>query len=362
MVNMQQVAAAVGVSRQVVSKVLHGGRSSVAASEQTRRRVMETARRMGYRPNVAARVLRNRTFRSIGILMAGEEDHFYLPPRMLLGISRTLAPHRYSSVLVCAGKLDENNIADQQLLSDQCVDAILVGYAEDPPPALVSAVSRLDVPALWLFRDFPANCVTYDETGAAEMLVEHLAGLGHQRIDYFDLNAIGRSGPATRDRLSGFYAAAARRGVNAVEHIDQRIERPSRLAFFRRILSQPDRPRAIIADSSTAALALVGTALQMGLRLPEDLAVASYDTGSVSDAISPTITCAIAPELELGEAAAKMALELIARRDTVGTPPRSLAYRLRVGQTTAGLNHETHSAAPARAEAQNPVPLGGSHA
>jgi LacI family transcriptional regulator len=339
-VTLSQIAKNLGVSVPVVAQALNPGRSSTVVSEATQQRVREAAAKMGYRPNLAARALKNRSFHSIGLLVAGAADRFFLPQDVIMGISRTLAPHRYSCVLVSAGKLDEETIADQQLLSEYCVDAILVGYADDPPPALIRAVNKAGVPAVWLFRRFPSNCLTYDEAGGAAMLTEHLAQQGHKKITYLDLNAGGRSLPHTRDRLDGFHAAAGRLSITTNERVDERVARADRPAFARALLSGRRRPRAIITDSCSGAASIIGTALQMGLKVPRDLAVASFDNGSISSAFSPTITAAISPERRLGIAAAEMAMQLVEGSGPrpLALPPATLPYELHVGNSTTYAN------------------------
>jgi len=335
-VTLSEIAKTLGLSIPAVSHVLNPGKSSTVVSESTRQRVLEAAQRMSYRPNAAARSLKSRSFRSIGLLVAGDAERFFLPQDVIVGISRTLAPHRYSCVLVSAGKLDEETIDNQQMLNEYCVDALMVGYADDPPPALVNSVRKSGVPTVWLFRRFPSNCIVYDELGAAALLTEHLAGLGHREITYLDLNGQGRSAPHIRDRLDGFHATSGRLSLQAKERLDQRVPREHRAAFAREMLSSRRRPRAIITDTCSAAAAIIGTALQMGLKVPRDLAVASFDNGSISSISSPTITAAITPERRLGIAAAEMAMQLIEAK-TLGTPalpPALLSYELRVGGST----------------------------
>ncbi len=335
-VKLRDIAEEVGVSVQVVSKVLNGGSATVGASPDTRRQVMDAAQRLGYRRHAAGSALRKRAFKSIGLLMAGPEHEVFLPQRMLSGIATTLSPRGYTCSLVSAGALNsKDSVERQRLLAEHVVDALILGYSQDPPRALVAAVNQLNVPSIWLHRQMRHNAVTHDEGRSAELLVDHLADQGHQAVTYVDYNGLRPDSAAIRDRLAGFHSACDRRGVRPVLMNDRRVERVERAAYTRAWLDRDDRPAAIIVDSCTAAQVIVDVAHQRGLSLPGDLAVATYDNGTQATANDPSLTAAIVHEEAIGIAAAELALELV---DAGGKPvaSRRLEPTLQVGGSTVG--------------------------
>lgn len=353
-VRLKDIAAEVGLSVQVTSKVLNGGSSTIGASPATRRRVLEAARRMGYRRHAAGSALRRQSFRSIGLLMGGAEDAF-LPQRLIGGIAGTLSACDYTCCLVAAGSLDDADQIDRQpLLAERMVDALIIGYSQDPPPALQEAVARLSLPVVWLYRHTPHNAVTHDEGRAAELLVEHLAGLGHAAITYLDYNGRRDQSAAARDRLAGFFAACQRRRVEPVLMNDRHVPRPERAAASRAWLQRPSRTAAVIVDSCTAAQVVLDVAHQSGTAVPHDLAIASFDSGSNATANDPAITVALLSEEKIGTAAAELSLELIRSGGTC-VDSRLVQPSLLVGGTTV----ETATPSSPTTSATRPIPSRG---
>lgn len=333
-VNLKDIAEQVGVSVQVVSKVLNGGSATVGASPTTRRQVIETAQKLGYRRHAAGSALRKKAFKSIGLLMGGPEHEIFLPQRLLSGITRTLCPRDYTCCLVSAGALhDEDSIDKQRILAENMVDALIIGYSQDPPQALLAAVKRLKLPVVWLHRQTRYNAVAHDEGRAAEILVDHLADQGHRAITYIDYNGLRPGSASNRDRLAGLYAACERRGVTPTLMNDRRVERPDRAAYTRAWLSRKDRPSAIIVDSCSAAQVILSVTHQNQIAVPDRLAIATFDNGYQVTANDPMITSAIVPEEAIGVAAAELALALAEGR---GKPVsgRLIEPTLIIGGTT----------------------------
>ena len=332
-VRLRDVAEAVGVSAQVVSKVLNGGSSSVGASPDTRSRIERAARELGYRRNAAGLALRKQSFQSVGVLMGAADQSVFMPQMLTAGLVDTLADAGYTCTLMSAGRLDAASLAEQRLLNERLVDALVLALSEDPDPALVSAVRKLGVPAVWMHRDAASNSVGFDEHAAAADLVDHLVERGHRSIAYLDYHGPEHAAPATRLRLAGFDEACERHGLPPRRMMDRRVERPDRAAYTRRWLGQGDRPDAVIVGSCSAAQVILDTAHQLGIAVPDDLAIATFDNGGNATANDPALTAAVVPERELGRAAGEMALAL-AGEQRQRIPSRRLRCPVIAGGTT----------------------------
>ncbi len=332
-VRLRDVAEVVGVSPQVVSKVLNGGSSNVGASPRTRDRIEQAAQKLGYRRNAAGLALRKQAFQSVGVLMGAAEQSVFMPQKLIAGLVDTLAEEGYTCTLMSASQVDAQTLAEQRLLNERLVDALVLALSHDPDPALVAAVERLGVPALWMHHDAESNCVAFDEQRSAVELVEHLADRGHEAVTYVDYHGRTSTSPATRQRLKGFEDACRRRGVTPGYMIDTRVERPERAAHTRRWLAEPGRPRAILVDSCSSAQVILDTAHQLGLDIPRDLALATFDNGDNITANDPVITAAVVPERGLGVAAGRAALEL-AKGNEQRIPSRRLRCPVTIGGTS----------------------------
>jgi len=330
-VTLSDIGEQLGVSHQVVSKTLNGGRSTVVVSSELGQRIRETAARMGYRPSAAGRSLRLGKTMSIGILV-GPTENFLLPPEMLSSCVSTLSEKGYVATLFSASGPSEEDYLKSPLLSARSVDALLISYVHPPTSAFERDVEGLPMPVVWLNRRAESNALWVDERGAARMLGQHLIDLGHRHLAFLDYSCGSLTDPLIAERLSGLRDAADATGA-VVSIIQKRLARSERSSHVANWLKHENRPTAIVANSLSSAQAVCQTAIGCGWKLPDDLAVASFDNGQAHLANVPAITCAIRPDDEFGRRAAQMIFDLLERPDHL-TPGLSLTFALSPGGST----------------------------
>lgn len=328
---IKDIARQIGVSHQVVSKVLHDGKSNIGASEALRKKIIAVAAQLSYRPHNASRSLRSQQFRSIGLLIGGV-DSFYLTPKFVASFARKTTEAGYTITLVSIADFEGEEILKVQMLTQKMVDLLVVSYVNEYPVHVLDAMNLIGLPTVWLTRHTPNNAISLDETGATKLLVRHLASLGHTEATFVDFS-FGGPNPLLSERLQGFDEAAAELGLTAKRIIGRMVSRPDRFGVLKDLLARPDRPRAIIANSISLAQMTLHTALHLGMRIPEDLAIVSYDQDGNNQASVPTITCATRSDVHFGTAAAEMALRKL-KNPGVDLPSIDLGYDLFVGGTT----------------------------
>ena len=332
-IRLRDIAETVGVSVQVVSKVINGGESNVGASPETRDRILAAAHRLGYRRNAAGLALRTQSFGSVGLLLGDDTQSVFMPQMMLAGLTNTFAEAGVTCTLMSVRKIDAPNIGRQRLLNERLVDALILANVHDPSSDLTQALRMLEMPVLWLHRDVRSNAVAFDEKQATVDLVDHLVERGRRDIAFVDYHGNLSHAPATRQRLTGYEDACRRHGLPLRFLNQQRVERAERAAYTRDWIVRDDAPGAVIVNSFSAAQVILDVALSLGVEVPTRLAIASFDNGSQATANAPAITSAIVPERELGQIAAEFALEL-ARKRRKRIPSRQLRCGLFVGGTT----------------------------
>jgi LacI family transcriptional regulator len=331
-VTITDIARRVGVSHPVVSKVLHGGKSNVGVSVALRSRIMQVATELDYRPNAASRALRSQRFGAVGILMGGSEDNVHLPQATLSSLTRTLSAHDQTCALVCA-TLDPQKLTATPLLRSRRLDVLIVSYTVAVPDDLREALHRLGLPLVWMHNLAPSDSVALDERDACEQLVHHLADLGHKRLLFVDYSSTLEA-PSTRLRLTGLENACHSRNIDPSMMVTRRVPRAERFEATKHWLTRRNRPRAVIANSMHNAEAILQTALHLGLRVPQDLSIATFDDGTAHDVCIPAMTAVLAPQSALGQAAADMAL-LKAASPSKPLGNRLLKFTLSVGASTA---------------------------
>jgi len=270
-ITSQQVAELAGVSQSAVSRVYTPGAS---ASKKTTAKVHKAASALGYRPNVLARAMVSGKSRIIGLVVAYLENQFY--PDAIEKLSSQLQEKGYHVLIFMASKTAGN--------IDSVVDEILDYQVEGIIVASVALSSQLadrcrtaGIPIVLFNRSQDGeglSCVTSDNFSGGAKAARFLLAGGHKKIGYI----AGWEGASTqRDREFGFTAALQQAGstLYAREVGDFSMEKATE-ATRRMFLN--NTPDAVFVANDHMAFAVMDTLrFELGLRIPEDVSVISYD-------------------------------------------------------------------------------------
>lgn len=276
------IAARMGVSRATVTHVLNGRADEQRIRPETQRRVLEVARDMGYRSNASARAIRTGRFGNIALVQSllGQ----YLPEELLLGLTRAIVDKDMHLVLT---QVPDTVIDDEAYLPhtmrELSADGVLINRHVGLPQPFMERVHRLRIPAISLNVRQEADCVHPDEVMGGRIGTESLLGLGHGRIAYVDTMVSEEPHFSKLDRRIGYDQAMASAGkapwVHLLPHDWQTPGRDgvdARVEAARGLLSRSDRPTAVLAYEIAEAMAIVQAALQLGLRIPQDLSLVLF--------------------------------------------------------------------------------------
>lgn len=336
MVTITDIAKEVGVAPQVVSRVLHGGKSTASARLEIREKIKDVAALRGYRPSAAGQMLRKGSFHSIGILL-GNADDFLLSQQSLAGLASGLAKRNYTATLFYINGTSESDLLDSRLVASQLTDALVIPYVRPPSRRLIKALASTRMPVIWMNRRTRHDAVSMDEAGAGAQLLTHLYHQGHRRVTFVDYSGNGDD-PHTQERLKGFKAKAKSLNV-PITVVAQRTLRQDRAKAAQIFLKKAKKPSALVINSLSAAQVFLQVAVRMGLRIPHDLALASFDDGQHYSANAPYITCAIRPDFTFGHVTAELILQRLEKRDRP-LPSRRVPFELITGGTTVPLMHD----------------------
>jgi DNA-binding LacI/PurR family transcriptional regulator len=305
MTTIYDIAKAVGVTQTTVANAL-AGRGNV--SEATRKRILQCAQDMGYRPNVLARGLAKGKTSTIGFLLPTIANPFY--PEIAEEIERITHVHDYQ-LLLCNTHHDYA-LGRQNLerLVSRWVDGIIVmGSSMDLADLVHQFEHGLPIVLCNWQENEPSPGipqVNVDFRLAGELAAHHLLALGHQKI------AIIVDEPQQTTRFAGFRAALLSAGIPLQDEMiqlgDSTIE--SGHAAARRLLTSPQRPTAIFATNDWMAIGALEAAREEGIHVPEDLSIIGLDNVIVGAHISPPLTTIDIPKHQL----AKEATELLMRQ------------------------------------------------
>ena len=268
-VGIRDVAKLAGVSVTTVSHVLNDT-PQMRVAEETRVRVREAAKSLGYEPNRMARALRTNKSGLIGLL---SEEIATTPHagRIILGAQDAAREHDLTLVIVNTERESNGNSHrdDVQTLIDRQVEAVL--YATMYHRQVSLPPNLQGVPAVLIDSTDRAGivpAVVPDEVGGAVAAVTHLVEAGHRRIAFLNNDD---DVPATHERLIGFRQVLEQHGIPIDESLI--VQAPSETlpayALARDVLARPDRPTALFCYNDRMAMGAYRAAAELGLDIPE---------------------------------------------------------------------------------------------
>ena len=333
-VGLRHVAERAGVSVKTVSNVVNG---YVHVTDTTRARVQQAIDELNYRPNLAARNLRQGRSDVIALALP-EIDAPYFGE-----LARSLikcAEDKGWTVLI---DQTDGQVAREQLVLDGIRGRMIDGLIFSPIALGAEELERRrdTVPLVLLGErvyDGPADHVSIDNVAAAGAATRHLLDLGRRRIA-----AIGdQPRPPSQTahlRRRGYEEALAVAGLPVVAELIVEVEayhRADGAAAARRMLALPEPPDALFCFNDLLALGALRALHDGGVRVPEDVAVVGWDDVEDSRYSTPTLTT-ISPDKHQ---IASLAVEFLAARLGAGRsePPREVTadFTLAVRESTAG--------------------------
>lgn len=307
MTTMVKVAKLAGVSISTVSHVLNGTRH---VNDETRQKVLKAIADTSYRQDALARAMRRSRTDSIGLIVSdGGEPAF---AEMIRGVEETAASQGITLLLANSAEDPERERRAVLALLERRVDGVILARAAGSGPEVLAEFANRKTPLVLMDR---LSGEPYDQVGVENRepireLVEHLASQGHKRI----LLIAGDTRVATlRERHEAFKEAMIAAGVSPKDQPRVIAGEPAETdAGIQDALSAAKPPTAVIACSTVLAAAALRQIQQRGLRIPEDIAFATFDGFAYADLFQPQLTTVRQPAFQVGAVAAELLTKRIA--------------------------------------------------
>ena len=325
---MSDIARRAGVSRIAVSYALNG---RPGVSDSLRERILGIARELGYRANGPALALHGAAANAIGLVLLRSSAALTVEVfrrQLIAGIQAELSARGFGLALQFVADLDEEAQVYRRWSAERRVDGVLICDPRVDDPR-IEVVRRLGLPAALIGGRPDAGLpgAWCDDTGWTAELVAHLAGLGHTGIARV-------SGPAgmvhTTIRDEALLSECQSRGV-ALTIVRGDYTGASGAAATRRLLG--GKHSAIIYDNDVMALAGLGVAGELGLRVPADLSVVACEDSALCQVVGPPLTAIKRDIAAYGTLAAQQLFAAIAgeRRPAVQAASAHLEIRRSTG-------------------------------
>ncbi|WP_163269093.1 LacI family DNA-binding transcriptional regulator [Chelativorans alearense] len=310
---LKEVAAALDLSVATVSRAL-GGYEDIAA--ETRRRVAEKARELGYVPNMAGRMLVSGRSGFVGLVLPVRGPDFVdsFLGEFVTGLGEGLVAKGVDLMIATASAgQSELDVLKHLVQSGRADGVVLTRIAEDDERVKFLIERRFPFVAHGRIADDGASYSWLDTDGrqAFRTALSRLYALGHRHVG---LVSIEERMNFRHDREEGLESAAAEAGDPAVRLSivrAPRFDEAAHRAQIRGMLSAEDRPTAIIGLIDELALMVMREAEAMGLAIPRDLSVIGFDNVPAAAFATPGLTTFDQATHERARESAEMLIRLI---------------------------------------------------
>jgi LacI family transcriptional regulator len=303
-VTLKDVAHAAGVSLKTASRVLN---NSSELRPETERVVREALVRLGYQPNELARGLKSKKSAAIALIAPNLADPFVATA--IRSVQNVARAHGYVVILASSGGDVSLEQTELQAMTRRQIDGIILMAAASGKSDLAIPL-RSRVPVVVIdepVRGAEVDTITVTNRKAARAATEHLLGHGYRRI-----LAVGARPHlfTCAERVAGYRAALKPRGIKTMELLVPH-EADLTTEALARVLSGPKRADAIFSLNWVCTMGLLRGLNALEKRIPDDVALISFDDFDLAEVIPPGITVVRQPVSELGFRAAKSLFERI---------------------------------------------------
>lgn len=316
---IRDVARVAGVSVTTAHRGLNG---KDELGEQTRARVLAAAEQLNYVPSAAARTLVSGKSMTIGMIVTDNASPVYAG--IVRGVEEAANAAGYGLLLCNSADDQERALSCLSMLRAKQVDGVLLTPVQTDQRD-VDYLRAAGIPYVLLLRHFDDagdDIVITNNEAAAYAATRHLLDLGHRDIAHIAGPAIVSS---AQGRLAGYLRAMQEAGIlinpAGVRHALYTV--PGGYEAALPVLVGSDRPTAILAGNDLQAVGVMKAARELGLRIPDDLALVGGDNIELAEFLDPPLTTFHQSAFEIGRNGAEILLDRVRGNDG---EPRRVAF------------------------------------
>lgn len=300
---IKDVAKNAGVSVKTASRVINNFPN---VRPQTKKKVLEAAKKLGYRPNALAKSLRIQRSYTIGVIISDIANNFF--GTVMKGIENVAISKNYNIIFANS----DENIQKEKMYCKLFIEKQVEGIIIIPAPGSQSYLNDYvkDIPIVFVDRepkDFEGPVVKVDNEDGAYKLTKHLvADHGYQKVTFLatDLNI----NPVS-ERFQGYKKAVEEYGLELIIKDGNRTVEDGYMAT--EAMLKNNRPQAIFACNHVMALGAIKAVKKYFLEIPRDIAVVGFDDFESAEVFRPYLTVVSQTPYEMGKYAAEILFKQI---------------------------------------------------
>lgn len=307
-VTLKQIAKELDVSISTVSKSL---RDSPEISEDTRQKVQAFAKLYNYKPNLIALSLKNKKTKTIGIIIPEIVHHFFAT--VISGIEHVANEHGYNVIVTLSDESFDKEVINMEMLANGSIDGFIMSLSKETQYRKdfhhITEVINQGMPVVMFDRvtnDILCDKVIIDDNLAAYEAVQNLINKGFRKIALIttvDYVSVGKL------RTEGYIKALKTNDLKVDENLIVKIEDIDNCSDEIENLISNNEIDAVFAVNELFAVTAIKAAKNIGIKVPEDLAIIGFTDGIISKYSSPSITTVSQNGIKMGGKAAKMLIE-----------------------------------------------------
>ena len=310
MVSMKDIAAACSVSVATVSKALND-HSDIG--EETKARIRQTAKDMGYHPNSSARTLKTNKSYNLGVLYKEKTGsgltHEYFS-QILEGFRREAEHQGYDITFLSNSKSRKNRMSFLDHSLYRGMDGVIIAVADYNDPEVIELLnSEIAVVCIDYVFNGRISVMSDNEEGMSTLL-QHIYDKGHRRIAYI----YGDDSLVTSNRISTYYQFLDRNGLEFREEYLQKGKYRDSIAantITQMLLDLKEPPTCIVYADDFSAIGGINYLKNKGINVPQDISVAGYDGIVMASQLQPQLTTYKQDTIHIGQLAASQLISLI---------------------------------------------------
>jgi LacI family transcriptional regulator len=338
---IQDVARLSGLSVSTVSLVINN-RGYVSA--ETREKILSVIEHLSYHPTRSAQGLASKTSGNLGFILT--QDHFSRAEpfytRIFLGTEFEARNHNFYILLTTVSKTFRSGSEIPRFLLERNVDGVVAAGRVDTK--LLDYIDTHGIPIVLVDYELKRqrfSSVLIDNLAGAHLAVKHLIECGHREIGFIagDLRH-----PSIAERYAGFkealreHAIPYRDELCSIDQPDTRVNDGTNA--IRAILERGARPTAVFAANDAMAIGCVRRVRELGIRIPQDLAIVGFDDIDMSSHVEPRLTTVRVFKEEMGKLAVLRLVDII-QKEMKHVVTTRVPVELVVRESTGGKPTET---------------------
>ena len=317
-ITIKDIASELNISASTVSRALN---DKPYINSQTKKLVIDLAEKLGYTPNFLATSLRSQKSNTIGVIIP-EIVHFFFST-VIAGIEEVAHNAGYTILFCQSNESYEREVLDTKALITHRIDGLLVSFSQETMNFdHFREVEKKNIPIVFFDRMIKemdtSNVIVADYDGARKA-TKHLLEQGCSRIAHL-------SGPKhlniSKERLNGYLDVLEEHHLKPMPGYMRECggTKEDGYTCTKKLLQLPNPPDAIFANSDIVALGAMQAIKELGLNIPNDIAIIGFSNWQFSELIEPQLSTISQPGFEIGREAMMLLLDEINSGDVKNRP------------------------------------------